>query len=180
MSGHSKWSTIKHKKAITDAKKGKVFTKIARMITIAVKNGANGDPNMNPALRVAMDKAREANMPKDNVQRAIDKGLGKGGSGTIEEIVYEGYGPFGVGIIAKTVTDNRNRTAAEIKNMLEKAGGSLGGPGSVSYLKNLSPMPKIQLEGDDKERVERLLEEIDDYDDVITVWTNLDGWENDE
>lgn len=180
MSGHSKWSTIKHKKAITDAKKGKAFTKIARLITIAVKNGGSGDPSMNPALRVAMDKAREANMPKDNVTRAIDKGLGKGGSGVIDEIVYEGYGPFGVGIIVKAVTDNRNRTAAEVKNMLEKSGGSLGGPGSVSYMKNLSPLPTIQLEGADQERVLKLLESLDENDDVVEIWSNLAGYHYDE
>lgn len=173
MSGHSKWATIKHKKAITDAKKGKSFTKIARMITIAAKNGGSGDPSMNPALRLAVEKAREANMPKDNIERAIAKGIGKGESSSLEEIVYEGYGPFGVGFIIKTVTDNRNRTAAEVKNMLEKAGGSLGGPGSVAYLKNIEPVFEIQLEENDCNRVIKLIDDLEEHDDVVDVWTNL-------
>ncbi len=173
MSGHSKWSTIKHKKAVVDAKRGKIFTKIARMITMAVKNGSSGDPVMNPALRVAIDKGREANMPKDNIQRAIDRGLGKGGERPLEEIVYEGYGPGGVGIIVSTVTDNRNRTAAEVKNVFEKSGGSLGSPGSVAYLRSITPVPMIQLEKGEAERVSRLLEELDGSDDVIDVWSNL-------
>jgi len=173
MSGHSKWSTIKHKKAVVDAKRGKVFTKIARMITIAVKDGGSGDPGSNPALRLAVDKAREANMPNDNIKRAIDRGLGKGSEGKMEEITYEGYASGGIGVIVKVLTDNRNRTAAEIKNMFEKNGGSLGSPGSVSYLKNISPTPMITLEGSDGQMVERLLDDLDSHDDVVEVWSNL-------
>src|SRR5687767_5635453 len=120
MSGHSKWSTIKHKKAITDAKKGKVFTKLARQITVVVQQTGNGDPLTNPSLRLWVDKARQANMPNENVKRAIDKGLGKSGGARLEEVVYEGYGPFGVGIIISCVTDNRNRTGSEIRNLMEK------------------------------------------------------------
>lgn len=173
MSGHSHWSTIKSKKAVEDAKKGKSFTRVARLIVIAVQKGASGDPQMNPSLRLALDKAREVNMPNDNIRRAIDKGLGKGGGGRMEEISYEGYGPFGVGFIVETTTDNRNRTGAEIRNIFEKHGGSIGSPGSVSYLKKIEPTPMICLEKDDCEKVLRLYCELDDLDDVMSVWSNL-------
>lgn len=172
MSGHSKWATIKHKKAATDAKRGKMFTKIGRMIVIAVREGGSGDPNSNPTLRTAMDKAREANMPNDNVRRAIERGLGKGDGGKLEEVVYEGYGPGGVGVIVKTVTDNRNRTGSEIRNMFDKSGGSIGAPGSVAYLKSISPVPMIPLEGADAKKFDDLMEELDDHDDVVEVWNN--------
>lgn len=174
MSGHSKWATIKHKKALTDAKKGAAFTKIANQIVIAVRNGKSGDPNMNPSLRLILDKARQVNMPNDNVKRAIDRGLGKDGSANMEEVNYEGYGPFGVGIIVKTVTDNHNRTGAEIRNIFEKNGGSIGGPGSVSYLQRLQPTPMVTLTGADLERVENMLETLDDHDDVVDIWSNLE------
>lgn len=128
MSGHSKWSTIKHKKAAQDAKRGKAFSQVARLIRVAVKEGGSGDPEMNPGLRVALDKARAVNMPRENIDRAIDKGLGKSRSGAvIEEVVYEGYAAGGVGVMAWAVTDNRNRTGSEVRNAFEKAGGSLGG-----------------------------------------------------
>lgn len=173
MSGHSKWSTIKHKKAAEDAKKGKAFTRVARQIVIAVQKGASGDPNINPILRMAIEKAREVNMPSDNVRRAINRGLGQGGEGRMEEITYEGYAPFGVGLIIETVTDNRNRTAAEVKNILERSGGSVGGPGSVAYLKNIEPLPTIRLDEPSKERVNRVIEELEELDDVMGVWSNL-------
>jgi YebC/PmpR family DNA-binding regulatory protein len=134
MSGHSKWSTIKHKKAIIDAKRSGVFTKMAKAISVAVKKGGNvGDPDMNFALRLAVDKARSVNMPKENIERAIEKGMGKGGDREFEELVLEGYGPHGVAIIIEALSDNRNRTVAEVKNILDKAGGRLGEPGSVLY-----------------------------------------------
>lgn len=134
MSGHSKWSTIKHKKAALDAKRGGVFTKLAGAIAVAVKKGGGiGDQEMNFALRLAVEKARAANMPKDNIERAIQKGLGKSNEAEIEELVLEAYGEDGSAIIIEAVTDNRNRTVAEIKNILEKAGGRLGIPGSVMY-----------------------------------------------
>lgn len=174
MSGHSHWATTKHKKAVVDAKKGKAFTRVARQIILAVQKGSSGDPNMNPVLRLAIDKAREVNMPNDNVKRAIDKGLGKGGEGRLEEITYEGYGPFGVGIIVATTTDNRNRTGSEIRNMFEKQGGSIGAPGSVAYLQKIDPTPKITLSGSDAERVQSLLDELDEHDDVMEVWSNLE------
>lgn len=174
MSGHSHWSGIKHKKAIEDAKKGKAFTRVARQIILAVQKGNSGDSEMNPTLRLALDKAREVNMPNENIKRAIDKGLGKGGGARLEEISYEGYGPFGVGIIVTVTTDNRNRTGAEIRTLFERSGGSIAAPGSVSYLQKIQPIPMISLEGDDMLKVEKLLDELDEHDDVMDVWSNLE------
>lgn len=134
MSGHSKWSTIKHKKALVDAKRGNVFTKMAMLITVAViKGGGVGDPDNNFSLRLAVEKAKMVNMPKENIKRAIEKGMGKGKEGVIEEILLEGYGPEGVAIVIEAVSSNHNRTVAELKNLIEKQGGSLGEPGSVLY-----------------------------------------------
>ena len=134
MSGHSKWSSIKHKKAATDAKRGKQFTKLARAITVAAREGG-GDPDANPTLATAVQKARDFSMPKDNIQRAIDKGTGDGGTGAeIERAVYEGYGPGGAAILVEALTDNRNRSGSEIRHAFEKNGGSLGEPGSVAYV----------------------------------------------
>ena len=134
MSGHSKWSNIKNKKAAIDSKRSGIFTKMAKAIAVSVKKGGGvGDPTMNFALRLAVDRARAVNMPKENIERAIEKGMGKGGSAEMEELVLEGYGPGGVALVIEAVTDNRNRTVAEIKNILEKHGGRLGEPGSVMY-----------------------------------------------
>jgi YebC/PmpR family DNA-binding regulatory protein len=133
MSGHSKWSTIKRKKGAADARRGKVFTKLIREIATAARLGG-GDPAANPRLRLAMDKARAANMPKDNIERAIAKGLGEGDDAAFEEVVYEGYGPGGTAILLEALTDNRNRTVGEVRHVLTKAGGNLGQPGCVSYL----------------------------------------------
>jgi YebC/PmpR family DNA-binding regulatory protein len=134
MSGHSKWSSIKHKKAVVDARRGVQFAKLARAITVAARE-AGGDPDGNAALENAIQKARAASMPKDNIERAIAKGTGGGGEAdTIETVVYEGYGPGGVAILVEALTDNRNRTAADVRLLFTKQGGSLGEPGSVSYL----------------------------------------------
>ena len=133
MAGHSKWSSIKHKKAATDAKRGKLFTKLARGITIAARDGG-GDPESNPALALAVQKARDASMPKDNIQRAIDRGTGEGSdAAAIEHVLYEGYGPGGAAILVEALTDNRNRTGAEVRHAFERSGGSLGEPGSVAW-----------------------------------------------
>jgi len=134
MSGHSKWSAIKHKKAATDAKRGKQFTKLARAITVAAREGG-GEPDGNAALATAVQKARDYSMPKDNIQRAIDKGTGGGDSGVeIERTVYEGYGPGGVAILVEALTDNRNRTGSEVRHAFDKQNGSLGEPGSVDWI----------------------------------------------
>jgi YebC/PmpR family DNA-binding regulatory protein len=134
MSGHSKWASIKHKKAIVDSRRGAQFTKLARAITVAARDGG-GDPDSNAPLENAIQKAKASSMPKDNIERAIAKGTGEGGDATaIESVVYEGYGPAGVAVLVETLTDNRNRTGADVRHMFSKFGGSLGEPGSVAYL----------------------------------------------
>jgi YebC/PmpR family DNA-binding regulatory protein len=155
MSGHSKWSTIKHKKAALDAKKGAVFTRLAREITIAAREGQSGDPAMNFRLRLTMDKAKAANMPLDNVERAIKKGLGQGGDGVAyEEILYEGYSPGGAAIMLRALTDNRNRTASEVRSTFSRAGGNLGETGSVAW--NFESKAVITVEGVSEEKAEEL------------------------
>lgn len=133
MSGHSKWSTIKRKKAAADAKRGKIFTQLIREITISARVGG-GDPVANPRLRLAIDNARSQNMPKDNVERAIKKGTGELEGEQIEEVRYEGYGPGGAAILIDTVTDNRNRTVSDVRHLFVKYGGNLGANGCVAYL----------------------------------------------
>ena len=133
MSGHSKWSSIKHKKGAADAKRGKLFTKLARAITVAARDGG-GNPDHNPALGLAVQKARDASMPRDNIQRAIDRGTGEGAdAAAIESVSYEGYGPGGAAILVEALTDNRNRTGSEVRHAFEKHGGSLGEPNSVAW-----------------------------------------------
>jgi YebC/PmpR family DNA-binding regulatory protein len=132
MSGHSKWANIKHKKAAKDAKRGKVFTTIAKEITIAARQGG-GDPDMNPRLRLAVQNAKSVNMPNENIKRAILKGSGELEGANYEEITYEGFAPHGISVIVETVTDNRNRTFAELRTIFSKLGGNLGEPGSVSW-----------------------------------------------
>lgn len=131
MSGHSKWATIKHKKGAADAKRGKVFSKISKELTVAAKAGG-GDPNFNPTLRTILAKAKASNMPNDNVQRAIKKGTGELEGAALEEIVYEGYASGGVGIVVKALTDNKNRASSEIRHIFTKFGSSFATPGSVS------------------------------------------------
>ncbi len=133
MAGHSKWANIKHRKARQDAKRGKIYTKLIRELTVAAKAGG-GDPNDNPRLRLALDKANSENMPKDTINRAIERGTGAGEAGNLEEITYEGYGPGGVAILVETMTDNRNRTVSDVRHAFSKFGGNLGTDGSVSYL----------------------------------------------
>src|SRR5437762_14282557 len=133
MSGHSKWSSIKHKKALTDAKKGQQFTKMARAITLAAREGG-GSPDGNYRLRLAMEKARDVNMPQENVKRAIQRGTGELGGAALEELRFEGYGPHGVAIIVDTLTDNRNRTSGDIRNLFSRAGRNLATTGSVASM----------------------------------------------
>ena len=134
MSGHSKWASIKHKKAVVDSRRGKLFTKLARAITTAARDGG-GELDGNPALQLAVQKARDASMPKDNIERAIAKGTGAGAdTARIEDVMYEGYGPGGVAMLIEAMTENRNRTGADVRHVLGKHGGSLGEPGSVAYL----------------------------------------------
>jgi len=133
MSGHSKWSQIKHKKAVVDVKRGKLFSKLAKEISVAARLGGE-DPAMNPRLRTAIEKAKEANMPQDNIKRAIQKGTGELPGTSYEEALYEGYGPGGVALLIEVLTDNKNRTVAEIRHLLGKHGGSLGEAGCVSWI----------------------------------------------
>jgi YebC/PmpR family DNA-binding regulatory protein len=133
MSGHSKWASIKHKKAIVDSRRGQQFTKLSRAITVAAKDGG-GDPETNASLGLAVQKAKDASMPKDNIERAIAKGTGEGtDADALESVTYEGYGPGGIALLIETVTENRNRTGADVRHILTKHGGSLGEPGSVAY-----------------------------------------------
>jgi YebC/PmpR family DNA-binding regulatory protein len=150
MSGHSKWSTIKRKKGAADAKRGKIFTKLIREIATAARLGG-GDVDANPRLRLAVEKARQANMPKDNIQRAIKKGTGGDASDAYEESVYEGYGPGGTAVYVEVLTDNKNRTVGEVRHVLTKYGGNLGSSGCVGYLfekKGLITFDREGLDGD--------------------------------
>jgi YebC/PmpR family DNA-binding regulatory protein len=133
MSGHNKWASIKHKKAATDSKRGKLFSKLSKELTVSAKTGG-GDVSANPRLRVAINKAKAVNMPADNIDRAIKKGTGELPGVSYEEITYEGYGPKGVAIIVEALTDNKNRTSAEIRNIFSKKGGNMAGPGSVNWI----------------------------------------------
>jgi len=152
MSGHSKWSSIKHKKAATDAKRGKAFTKIIKEITIAAKLGG-GDPEANPRLRQAVDKAKALNMPSDNMKKAIQKGTGELEGVNYEEISYEGYGPGGVAILIETLTDNKNRTVADIRHAFDKYNGKMGEQGCVSYLFSRQGLIVIPIKNIDEEEL---------------------------
>jgi YebC/PmpR family DNA-binding regulatory protein len=237
MSGHSKWSTIKHKKGAADAKRGKLFSKLIKEITVAARVGG-GDPDSNARLRTVMDKARAANMPNDNVTRAIKKGTGELEGSSYEEAVFEGYGPGGVALYIEVLTDNRNRTVAEIRHLLSKGGGNLGESGCVAWMfskhgvltfeKNVGeeklmevaleagaedmtddegiltvttdpasfdavkeaceasglkpleaevtmvPQNTVKLEGGDAEKMLKLMENLEDHDDVQNVSANFD------
>ena len=146
MSGHSKWSTIKRQKGITDAKRGAAFTKAANAITIAAREGGESTET-NFKLRLLIEAARKLNMPKDNIQRAINRGVGKGSErSSLEEITYEGFGPSGVAILVLAVTDNKQRTTQTMRSVFDRGGGSLGGPGSVSYIFDSSAVIDVKLE----------------------------------
>jgi YebC/PmpR family DNA-binding regulatory protein len=133
MSGHSKWSTIKRKKGAVDAKRGKIFSRLTKEITVSARLGG-GDPDGNPRLRAAIAAAKQENMPKDNIQRAINKGTGEGGGSNLEEVIYEGYGPEGVAIMVDSLTDNKNRTVSDLRHLFTKYGGSMGEPGCVAWM----------------------------------------------
>lgn len=142
MSGHSKWSTIKRQKGANDAKRGQAFTKASRLITIAAREGG-GNPDSNFKLRLAIEAARAINMPKDNIERAIERATGAGGEKALEEVTYEGYGPSGIALLIEAVTDNKMRSSAEVRSLLDRGGGNLAGPGSVSFL--FKPVGEISV-----------------------------------
>ena len=156
MAGHSKWANIKHRKARQDASRGKVWTKVIREITVAAKDGP--DPNDNPRLRLALEKANSANMPKDTIKRAIEKGSGTGDTGDLEEIIFEGYGPGGVAILVQTMTDNRNRTVSDVRHAFSKFGGNLGTDGSVAYLFKKLGIIQINKNYSEEELMENVIE----------------------
>lgn len=173
MSGHSHWATTRRQKEVKDAKRGAVFTKLARAITVAAKSGASSDDN--PTLRLAVDKARAASMPNDNIKRAIDKGAGGAGQESLEEVIYEGYGPGGVALLIKCVTDNRNRTVAEIRNIFSRQNGNMGEAGSAAYVFGADPEnPQFTIPMDEElsEKLTRLVDALEEQDDVQEVFTN--------
>jgi YebC/PmpR family DNA-binding regulatory protein len=176
MSGHSKWSTIKRQKGVTDAKRGALFTKVAREISVAARQGG-GDPDANYRLRLAIEKARSVNMPADNIKRTIDKATGGGEAEQFEEIVYEGYGPGGVAVLVEAQTDNRNRTAAEVRSVFTKAGGQLAGSGAVAWQFEPRGMISVARNGVDVDEVtlsaiDAGAEDVDtDDDEVIGIYT---------
>ncbi len=173
MSGHSKWHSIKHKKGAADAKRGKVFTKMAAEIAIAAQDGA--DPAMNFKLRLAIQKAKAANVPAANIERAIAKGSGQSGGAKLEELLYEGYGPAGVAIMVKALSDNRNRTSPEVKSTFSKHGGTMGGQGSVAYLFEKKGVIICKAEADKDEMslmaIEAGADDIDDSGEQLIVYT---------
>lgn len=176
MSGHSKWSTIKHQKGTTDRARGQLFTKLGNAITIAVREGGgSASPEDNIRLRLAIEKARAANMPKENITRAIDRATGKlAGSTQLETVIYEGFAPFGVALLVSAVTDNKQRAAAAIKNLLSTHGGSLGGVGSVAYL--FEKMGMLQLASAGSGVLDMVLEsgavDFEEAAGLLTVYTN--------
>jgi YebC/PmpR family DNA-binding regulatory protein len=176
MSGHSKWAQIKRSKGAADAKRGVLFSKLSKRISIAVKEGGSGDPKQNMKLANAIDKAKEASMPNDNIERAIKKGLGEGGP-AIEEVTYEGYGPFGTAFLIEAATDNKNRTVNNIKHVLTKHGGNLGGPGSVAWQFQTRGQILVERAGSDLEAIEMTAidagaEDIRESAEGLEIYTN--------
>ena len=181
MSGHSKWSTIKHKKGAADAKRGKVFTKHAKLITIAAQQGG-GDPEMNSSLRTAIDSAKLDNVPNANIDRAIKRGTGSlKDNAIIEEVSYEGYGPTGIAVIVDCLTDNKNRTFANVKNIITKEGGNIGESGCVSWMFEKKGVIQIKVEGDKDETELKVIdfgaEDIQWNNDILVVFTTIESFE---
>lgn len=180
MAGHSKWNNIKNRKGAADEKRAKVFAQLSKQIRIAVKEGKSDNPQFNPTLRLALDKARAANMPKDKIQRALDRGMGRGAAGTtIQEVTYEAFGPGGIALLIMAVTDNLNRTSSEIRFALSRNGGSMAGPGSAKYMfqrtadgegyETTMPMDVSDADG---EALLTLIDALTEHDDVEEVFTN--------
>ena len=181
MSGHSKWSTIKHKKGAADAKRGQLFTRLSREIMVAARSG-DANPDMNFRLRLAVDNARANNMPKDNIQRAIERGAGTGSAGdALEEITYEGYGPGGTGIIVQTLTDNKNRSATEVRTKLTRNGGNLAQSGAVAWNFETKGQITVTVEGRDPEEVALEIvdagaEDVEIEGDTVSITAPFDGF----
>ncbi|NLD17744.1 MAG: YebC/PmpR family DNA-binding transcriptional regulator [Tissierellia bacterium] len=183
MAGHSKWSNIKHRKGKEDAKRAKIFAKLSRYITVAARSGGL-DPDFNPELKTAIDKAKAENMPNDNIDRALKKAAGEGGGKDFESITYEGYGPSGVAVIVEALTDNRNRTAPDVRHAFEKYGGNLGTSGSVTFM--FDRLGSIIIEKADSVDEDELMMQAIDYgaddfevlDDAYEITTNLENFIN--
>jgi len=175
MSGHSKWHNIKHKKGKEDAKRSKVFSKMSRLISVAAREGG-GDPDANASLRLAIQKAKDVNMPKDNIERAVKKGTGDLEGSDYQEVIYEGYGPLGGAFLISCLTDNGNRTVSEVRNIFGRYDGSLGEKGSTSYIfdsNTKEPSFSIDVSGqDNSKKIDGLIEELEDHDDVQEVFHN--------
>ncbi len=181
MSGHSKWSTIKRKKAAADAKRGKIFTRLAREITIAAREGGS-DEEANFRLRLAIDKAKAANMPKDNIERAVLRGTGGGKEDTLEEVTYEGYAPHGVALLVQVLTDNRNRTVAELRHVFRKQGGGMSDAGAVAWQFDRKGYIAIEPDGVDADQifehaVEAGAEDVVIGDDLIEVYADISSFQ---
>jgi YebC/PmpR family DNA-binding regulatory protein len=177
MSGHSKWSTIKRAKGAADAKRGQLFTKLAREITVAARSGLP-DPDANPRLRIAVNKARAESMPKDNIDRAIERAAGAGSGDNIDEIYYEGYGPGGIALMIQTMTDNRNRTVGEVRAVLTRAGGSLGENGSVAWMFDSVGYIQVNPGGTDPDEIALMAidagaTDVQTEDEAIEIYTEL-------
>ena len=175
MSGHSKWSKVKHIKAVEDVKKGKAFSKASREITIAARKGG-GDPDTNPALSSAIERAKEVNMPKDNIESAIKKGTGEDlPAGSLENVIFEGYGPSGVAFLVTAQTDNRNRTVSDVRKIFTQYGGSLGSAGSTSYIfEDNEPIFTVPVDDSAiKLKISKLVDDLGELDDVTSVRTNM-------
>ena len=180
MSGHSKWAQIRRSKGVNDARRGQLFTRLGREIAVAVREGGSGDPNANARLRLAVQRARDANMPLDNIDRTIKRALGSGEGNNLEDITYEGYGPGGTALVVQTLTENRNRTVAEVRNAFNRNGGNMGENGCVDWLFELQGIIEVELQGHDPDELS--LEAIDmgaddvepvsEGDEILTIYTD--------
>lgn len=182
MSGHSKWATIHRQKEIDDSKRGQAWTKITNAIIVAIRAGSGiTDPDQNFKLRLAIDKSRSLNMPKENIERAIERAVGGGEGGAFEEITYEGYGPGGVAIMVDAATDNKNRTAQEIKNIFDRGGGSLASRGAVSFQFTSKGLLRVAKQGNTEEMILKVMdlgvENVEEADDAIEIYTRPDELE---
>ena len=181
MSGHSKWANIKHRKESVDKKKGKIFSTMAKMIAIAARNG--GDPEMNPGLRLAIEKAKSVNMPNDNIERAIKKGTGEGEEERLEEVLYEAFGPNGIPLIIEAITDNKNRTLSELRHILLQYNGRMGEAGSVKWMFGQKGVIELNGEGENKDELELTAidagaDDVKWKDSILEIYTKPEDLEN--
>jgi len=176
VSGHSKWHNIKRKKGIEDQKRSKLFSKTSRLISVASKQGGGGDPDANPSLRLAIQKAKEARMPKDNIERAIKKGTGELAGESYQEAIYEGFGPHGGALLLSCLTDNANRTVSEMRSIFSRYGGTLGDKGSTSYIfnsQNKEPSYTTNIPTKDQaSKIDEMIDILEDHDDVQDIYHN--------